>query len=94
MKYRRKPEIVEAVQWFPGINLDYVITKSSELAGKHWAHLGHARELDGFTGIVERSAGGDPHFVGSGDWIVTFENGKRGVFTKSLFESTFEKVEP
>jgi hypothetical protein len=91
MKYRKKPVVIEAQQWFPGVAIDGVITDPLALVGKSWAHIGHQRELDGSMGIIETLEG--PHFVRPGDWIITGVAGEKYPCKPDIFAATYEAVE-
>ena len=91
-KYRRKPETVDAVQWFPGVEIEGLFTDPKQLVGQWWAHLGHQRELEsGTCGWLLVSA--EPTLVTEGDWVVSRNGVPLEVHTDTSFESTFEKVE-
>ncbi len=91
VKFRKKPIVVEAEQWFPGKVVDGVITDPKELVGKQWAHLGHQRELDGSMGLIETLEG--PHFVCPGDWVITGVAGEKYPCKPKIFEATYESAE-
>jgi hypothetical protein len=91
-KYRRKPETVDAVQWFPGVEIEGLFTDPKQLVGQWWAHAGHQRELEtGRCGIVVNE--GYPVSVNHGDWIVSYDDGQRAVYSPAEFEERFEAVE-
>jgi len=77
MKYRTKPVIVDAVQWFkPG---DHPNVQPYESPG-----------VRGF-GCIETPEG--LTLVAPGDWIITQGNGDHRPCSPDIFSNTYEKVE-
>lgn len=83
--YRRRPEVIEAEQWFPGKEIAGVVMKPNYLGGK-----GHGRielppqaylEYPGFSSQLY-----------PGDYITKSEHG-RGVMRQDYFESMYEPVD-
>ncbi len=75
-KYRRKPIVVDAVQWFKD--------------GDHPA-VGlcqHFYRGDSFWIVVQEK----PVEVSPGDWIITGVNGEHYPCKPDVFEKTYEKV--
>jgi hypothetical protein len=86
-KYRKKPIVIEAVQWFPGIVVEGV-TEHHEMTSPHpdYAHytgrtVGRIKTLEG---IMEANPG---------DWIITGVNGEKYPCKPDIFEKTYELVE-
>ena len=75
MKYRRR-EIVDAEQWFPGVQIDGVEEHKFERSGTKML-------LDTKGGVYE---------VFPGDWVVTFPDGNRKLMSDSYFQITYEEV--
>ncbi|KKM61024.1 hypothetical protein LCGC14_1535900 [marine sediment metagenome] len=85
-KYRRKPvvcEVVEAIQWFPGKEIEGLNTDSPETAETRplgqplaWIHT--------LEGTLE---------VSPGDWIITGINGERYPLKNDIFRVVYELVE-
>lgn len=79
MKFRKKPVVVEAVQWFK--------------FGDHWAvstYNSHDPDLAGY-GWIQTLEGG--HIVTPGDWIITGVAGEHYPCKPEIFEATYEAVE-
>lgn len=80
MKFRKKPIIVEAEQWFYGKEIDGVIDKPMPLSG-----------LNLMPPYIETLEG--RLFVNEGDWIITGINGEKYLCNPDIFEKTYERVE-
>ena len=79
MKFRKKV-IVEAIQWFPGMNIPWVKEcgmklPESERIGKIW------------NKILDRELEVEP-----GDWIIEAEKGDRYPCKAEIFERTYDMV--
>lgn len=77
-KFRKKPIVVEAEQWFPGVEID----GTCEIPG-----FGN---LPGSL-IIETPEG--EMRARPGDWIITGVKGERYPCKPDIFEMTYEKVE-
>jgi hypothetical protein len=78
MKYRKKPIVIEATQWFkhgdhPKVEVDY------------------SRSKDIVLGWISTLEGG--HIVTPGDFIITGIKGEHYPCKPDIFEATYEKVE-
>lgn len=78
MKFRKKPVIIEATQWFkhgdhPKVT---IMPRGRESANKGWIHT-----LEG------------GHEVTPGDWIITGVKGEHYPCKPDIFEATYERVE-
>lgn len=80
MKYRKKPIIIDAIQWFPGILIDCVITK--EVA---WDYQ---TDCDPYINTLEGRMNVSP-----GDYIITGVKGEKYPCKADIFELSYEKVE-
>ena len=80
-KYRKKPIIVDAERWYPGVEIDGV-------DGSHAARLAHGLPLD--AAWVDTLEGGN--IVSSGDWIITGVRGEKYPCKPDIFEMTYEPV--
>jgi len=80
MKFRKKPVVVEAVQWFKN--------------GDHPAVTIHRNQefVEGLPpyGWVDTLEGG--HIVAPGDWIITGVKGEHYPCKPDIFEATYEAV--
>jgi len=79
MKFRKKPIIIEAEQWFPEKKIDGVITSTSCYETKYDCHpVIYTKE-----GMMN---------VSPGDWIITGVEGERYCCKDSIFKKTYERV--
>ena len=79
MKFRKKPVVIEATQWFK--------------LGDHGAvepFFTHDPERVGY-GWIKTLEGG--HIVCPGDWIITGVKGEHYPCKPDIFEQTYERVE-
>ena len=83
-KYRKKPVVVEAVQWFKNgdhfRSPDVLGTKKCENCGKYMHVHGCVETLEGW------------HIVCPGDWIITGVNGEHYPCKPDIFAATYEEV--
>jgi hypothetical protein len=79
MKYRKKPVVIEATQWFKD--------------GDHWAVAKHQSTDPRLKecGWVRTLEGG--HIVRPGDFIITGVKGEHYPCKPDIFEMTYEPVE-
>jgi hypothetical protein len=76
MKFRKKPVVIEAVQWFPGLNVDGVCNRA-DAPGIANPHI---HTLEGSL------------IVSPGDWIITGVKGEKYPCKPDIFEATYEQV--
>jgi hypothetical protein len=81
MKFRKRPVIIEATQWFK-------FGDHPEVKAK----IPFECEDSDNKGWVETLEGG--HIVTPGDWIITGVHGEHYPCKPDIFEKTYEKVEP
>ena len=74
MKFRKKPVVIEAFQWFPKMGEVGGITRSSGMNVKTY----EIQTLEG------------RHLVSSGDWIITGIKGEKYPCKPDIFEQTYE----
>jgi len=88
-KYRKKPVVIEAVQWFnlgdhPSVWQHYS-DKNPELfceqCNQAWKNHGKCSTLEGY------------HIVCPGDWIITGIRNERYPCKPDIFQATYELVE-
>jgi len=81
MKFRKKPVVIEAVQW-TGSNLKEVFDFMQ------WRNAGH----DEKTGLFIHTLEGN-HYANQGDWIIKGVQGEFYPCKPDIFEATYERVE-
>ena len=82
--YQRKPEQVEAYQWFKDNNThnDVTLLNVEKTIGSLT-----------FSGIVNLNKDDcSQSYVCDSDWILTFSNGLKGVVKDSVFKEIYEEV--
>lgn len=77
-KFRKKPIVIEATQWFPGVYIEGV---------DNLAHLPESFRDCAWIATLE---GG--HVVSRGDWIITGIKGEKYPCKPDIFEATYERV--
>lgn len=90
-KFRSKPQVVVAQQWYPGVTIRGVFTDPQSLCSQLWAHVGYQRELDGTCALV-LAGDEEPTFVHPGDWIVKWSTKRVEVVPAARFRRLFEPV--
>ena len=91
MKFRKKPVVIEATQWFkngdhPGDVVRYY-RHPYHTGNRHCSHCNNLMEEHGWIDTLE---GG--HIVCPGDWIITGVNGEHYPCKPDIFQKTYEKV--
>ena len=91
-KYRKKPVVVEAEQWWPKSKNEYVCfppaDKTSALARELCRECGVARNQHGKVYTLEGWL-----MICPGDWIITGVKGKRYLCKADIFAQTYEPVD-
>jgi len=89
-KYRKKPVVVDAEQWFPDKPVEGVIplTEAPMVNPVLIAETGYRPEQLGYIRTLE---GG--HIVSPGDWIITGVKGEKYPCKPDIFEATYERVD-
>lgn len=85
-KFRKKPVVIEAVQWFKDGDHPAVRRATRDQAiglvpGLLWEHAGWVATLEG------------GHVVKPGDWIITGIKGENYPCKPDIFSATYEPVE-
>lgn len=80
MKFRKKPVVIEAEQWFYGKEVDGVIYNPMPISGLYLM----PPYIDTFEGRL---------FVNEGDWIITGVEGEKYPCKDSIFRKIYEEVE-
>ena len=89
MKYRKKPVVIEATQWFkmgdhPAVErfpFAWAVCKAEGYPDHDPSDLGIIKTLEGH------------HQVNPGDWIITGVKGEHYPCKPDIFEATYEKAE-
>jgi len=81
MKFRKKPVVIEAVQWFKIGDHPAVTTCQNPVTGR----------LMKTHGWIDTLEGG--HIVSPGDWIITGVKGEHYPCKPDIFEMTYETAE-
>lgn len=79
-KYRKRPIIVEAIQWFPGMNIPYVLERGVKLPENE--RIGEVYDF-----LHELTIDAKP-----GDWVMTGVRGEHYVVKDGVFQETYQKV--
>lgn len=95
MKYRKKPVVIEAYQWFEVSEFDKNVIRDVDyyrhpnIDGqndcKHCSNIMHNH------GWIDTLEGG--HIVCPKDWVITGVQGEKYPCKPDIFEKTYEKVE-
>ena len=85
-KFRKKPVVIEATQWFPGVEIEGVEMVECDLPSHDPEYPCHLGEHP-----VVRTLEGDMH-VSSGDWIITGVQGERYPCKPDIFAANYEAV--
>jgi hypothetical protein len=89
-KFRKKPVVIEAEQWFPGKKIEGVIEDNTillEFSDKSWEPP-RQKSICAFINTLEGQM-----IVTERDWIITGVNGEKYPCKPDIFEKTYEKVE-
>lgn len=79
MKFRKRPVVIEAEQWFPGKQVEGVI-EGFYISGDEQQYEAKCPTLEGIFGVTV------------GDWIITGINGEKYPCKPDIFEKTYERV--
>lgn len=79
-KFRKKPVVIEAEQWFPGRDVEGVKVLPPDFFINH--------PLGAYVPTLE-----GPVFINEGDWIIRDTNCKYLPCKPDIFEQTYEPVE-
>ncbi len=85
MKFRKKPVVIEAEQWWPNKPVAGVIYPPPEEISKRLV-------MTVEVGYIDTLEGG--HLVNPGDWIITGIKGEKYPCKPDIFEATYEEVKP
>ena len=89
-KFRKKPVVIEAEQWFKMGDVQCVTEYSpmTKVKVRHCTHCGQFWHMHGWVVTFE---GG--HVACPGDWIITGVQGEKYPCKPDIFEETYERVE-
>lgn len=79
-KFRKKPIVIEAEQWFPDKEVEGVFTKLK--------NLDIDMEVNPYIDTPEGRM-----LVSAGDWIITGVNGEKYPCKPDIFDKTYEMLE-
>ena len=82
-KYRKKPVVIEAEQWWPGKRIDGVV-ESPVLEPTDYNPEGVYGQIETLEGVMTCTPG---------DWIITGVKGEKYPCKPDIFEATYEAVE-
>lgn len=81
-KFRKKPVVIEAYQWQPGMNTNGIVEegvyKDGPFEGCKYAQI---KSLEG------------PHLIKPGYWVITGIKGEHYGCEPEIFEATYEEVQ-
>ncbi|KKN77232.1 hypothetical protein LCGC14_0362100 [marine sediment metagenome] len=86
-EYRRKPVVVDAVQYFGDVEIDGVTPPAKNLKGCAAQIVSASRPLSAYL-----ETGRGKVAVHPGDWIITDGNAIKSVCHKDLFGELYEEV--
>lgn len=86
-KFRKKPVVIEAIQWYDWSDLDIDTFKAPQWSAK-CEHCGYTLAEHGEIPTLEGR-----HIVCPGDWIITGIKGEKYPCKPDIFEATYEPVE-
>jgi hypothetical protein len=83
-KFRKKPVVIEAEQWFPGKEIDGVVM-TAVMPHEHREYTPNMTKpvVKTLEGVME---------VSYGDWIITGVKGEKYPCKPEIFEATYEAV--
>lgn len=89
MKFRKKPVVIEATQWFKDGDHPMVYQAVSKNVDTWYAEqVGIPVESLGMIDTLEGA-----HYVTPGDWIITGVKGEHYPCKPDIFDATYERVE-
>jgi hypothetical protein len=86
VKFRKKPVVINATQWFPGVEIEGVVMKSPVIGGK-----GHGPIHCPPQPYIETLEG--DMAVSPGDWVITGVAGERYPCKDPIFRAAYEPAE-
>lgn len=91
-KYRKRPVVVEAEQWFPGVDIKGMVNafKNPETGV---VYSNEAEAEDGYEIVAAIRTLEGWHEVSPGDYVITGIKGERYPCKPDIFEATYEPCE-
>lgn len=89
MKYRKKPVVIDAVQW-TGDNLDDILTFCAGDATYELMARGNSELV---IATLEDGNGTAQHVASRGDWIIKGVKGEFYPCKPEIFDATYEKAD-
>jgi len=90
MKYRKKPVVIEAEQWFPEKEIEDVLWDETVMCSASSERgIEHTRAV--VQPYIQTLEG--KMYVSPGDWIITGVKGEKYPCKPDIFEATYEKVD-
>lgn len=86
--YRKKPVLVRAAQWYPGREVEGVVTRWDEVPAGNDIVRDAVKHNGGKLAAVQTQHGWA--MVAPGDWVVTGVNGERYPCAPDVFAQTYE----
>ena len=80
-KYRKKPVVIEATQWHPGVSVEGVCEGECVGEGRNIKTAPHIHTLEGGLSVSDC------------DWIITGVKGEHYPCKPDIFEATYEAVQ-
>jgi hypothetical protein len=95
MQYRKRPIVIRAAKWVPGVN-DEIVTETGIINGGDrrtdvHTHGQGVHSVPAGFGLIPTLEG--PHVVTPGDWIIIGINGERYPCKPDIFEKTYEALD-
>ncbi len=87
MKFRKKPVVIEATQWFKDGDHPAVVMRGTYTQKKTAPGITYVGKVP----VIKTLEG--EHLVTPGDWIITGVKGELYPCKPDIFEATYEKVE-
>lgn len=89
MRYRQKPAVIEAIQWFPAEDhrheqIEGIISEFPAVTmgdGSHWSAYAVLRMIDGSLANIT-----------PGDWVIIGVDGNKSVCAQRVFNQIYEKA--
>ena len=88
-KYRKKPIIIEAKQWFK-IGDHEKVKPFDEISKQYWQECAECHKSSKEHGIIKTLEG--KHYVCPGDWIIKNIKNEFYPCKPDIFEKTYEEV--